>query len=318
MSTIPDLYPRHKVPEEVRECNGCHLKVIARGDQAGWKGVDAGGGNLKWFCDKSPCQQQREEFIARRQAEMVAEQRAAQEAAQDPARRPVEELDDTEAQEEEKRLKARLLALKTRKVQSTAEPEATIVSPQEDERVLDELAKAAEPTSESNDSGLFEGVTVHQTKDGLSSVCGGEGAIFAVGEELPDSCVPCVDCAELIEDKESPTEPTVGVYDPEGGKVGQVPVSQVKPPQMDLEKLPKFTPELITKISVDGYDGGHILIPPSAYPDINMEGTDPERLREGVSAFFQGSGLEVGTIKRARKGEQFLGVVFDLKAEPKK
>jgi hypothetical protein len=313
--TIPAHYPTEKVPDEIRECSSCHLKVIARGDQHGWKGVDAGGGVLKWFCDKSICQQQRDEFIAQRQQEMMREVILKQQ----PAQKPVEELTDSEANEEEERLRTRLMALKTRKRQTAAgEP-------------VDQAAK--ESKVEPAPPNPFAGVTVHQTRDGVTSLCGAEGALFAVGEDLPDSCVPCVQCAEIFDAQVQAESPSPVAVDsspqepqepaepgkPGGGEV--VRAEPAKPPQVDLDRMPRFTQDLIKAI-VDSkgaeYDGGYILIPPSAYPSLNLEVTDPERLRLGVDGLLEGSGLVVGDIKRARRGEEFRGVVFNLVAQPKK
>lgn len=318
--TIPAHYPTEKVPDEIRECQSCHLKVIARGDQHGWKGVDAGGGVLAWFCDKSICQQQRDEFIARRQSEMMMEQQKA--LIQRAAQKPVEELTDQEAADEEQRLKNRLMALKARKRQTVAESSAVA-------EAVAELESQAEPEPEPKDSGLFQGVLVHQTRDGVTSLCGGEGALFAVGEDLPDSCIPCVECAEIFSaqvEAEMPqpvavdSSPQQPQEDREtvipGGEGGSESEAQ-KPPQVDLEAMPQFTPKLIESVNAGGYTGGYILISPSAYPDMNMETMDPERLRSGVNGMFEPSGLVVGDIKRARRGEEFKGVVFTL-VEPKK
>lgn len=327
MAIVPDdLYPRHKVPDEIRECEGCHLKVIGRGDQAGWKGVDAGGGKMAWYCDKPACQQARDEFIAQRQVEMLAEQQIAQRLAENPVVKPVEQLSDEEALAEEQRLKSRLIALKVRKGQSTAQQDTAT------EVTVDDVVDP-KPGPAENDAAVeqaFAGVTVHQTRDGVTSLCGAEGAIFSVGEELPDSCIPCVQCAEIFEaqvEEESPSkqadssvqEPqeTVGVYSPEAGEVSQKPFDrQSDVPMVDLEELPRFTPDLIGKIVAGRYDGGHILIPPSAYPDMNLEEVSLDRIRVGVSKMFEAAKVEVDRLVRARKNEKFIGLVFTLKAVP--
>lgn len=314
--TIPAHYPGEKVPDEIRECQSCHLKVIARGDQYGWKGVDAGGGVLAWFCDKSICQQQRDEFIARRQSEMMIEQqKAALQAAQ---QKPVEALSDQEAADEEERLKARLMALRTRRRQTAAEEPEPVIAPDPD-------------PERPRDAGLFEGVKVHQTRDGVTSLCGEEGALFAVGEDLPENCIPCVECGEIFSAQvqehspspvavdSGPQEAQEAPPDPELAREGGGEVrGQKRPPQVDLEVMPRFTPELIQDILAGAYDGGYILIPPSAYPDMNLEVMDPEQLRPGISKMFGNSAapLEVDDIKRARRGEEFKGVVFTLRAVP--
>lgn len=320
--TIAAHYPREKVPDEIRECGSCHLKVIARGDQHGWKGVDAGGGVLMWFCDKSICQQQRDEFISRRQREMILEQQQQMMAS---AQKPVEVLTDTEAEEEEQRLKARLMALRTRKRQVSAETALEVANPTEPESV-----------KKPKDSGLFDGMTVHQTRDGFTSLCGEDGALFAIGEDLPDGCVPCVDCSEIFSAHvqavtpspvgvdsglQEPPGASAGVYNPEEWMVDRVSSAELgKTPQVDLDQMPQFTQELIQKINEGGYDGGYVLIPPSAYPDLNLEVMDPERLRSGINKMFEESSapLEVDNIKRARRGEEFKGVVFSLVAVPVK
>jgi hypothetical protein len=333
--TLPDLYPRHKVPDEVRECMGCHIKVMGRGDQSGWKGVDGGGGNLHWYCDKPACQGARDEFIQKRQVEMIQEGEIARRVAQSPAVRPVEELDDAEAATEEERLKTRLLALKVRREkkaeggQSTAEPVPVLgVDAQEgeDEAIVREMAEGAapepEPSPEEDKAAVdskFAGVVIHQTQDGIESVCGEEGAMFAPGEDLPPNCVPCVTCAEILEEngpQPKEAEPTVGVVNPDAGKVGQVPVSEAKPaPEkvVDFDQLPRFTPELIQTIHEWYVEGAQVLIPPQAYPDMDLAQVDLARIRKGVTAMFKDAKLEIDTLRRARKGDEFVGLVFTLK-----
>lgn len=279
--TIPAHYPTQKVPDEVRECHGCHLKVMARGDWQNWKGVDAGDGSLRWFCDKTACQQLRDEFIAKRQQEMIV----AQQKAQNPALRPVDDLSDTEVDEEEERLRARLMALKARKArQTTADEEKSAP-------VLETDIQENEPNSEQNP---YQGVMVHQTENGVDTLCGGEGAMFAVGEELPENSVPCIECAEIGEKSEKEPEP------------------MAEQPVVDFRKLPKFTPELITRIREKGYDGGQILITPAAYPDRDLPKADIAELSDGISAMFQGVGLEVASMQRAKTGGEFVGLVFGL------
>jgi len=90
-------------------------------------------------------------------------------------------------------------------------------------------------------------------------------------------------------------------------------------PVVDFADLPKFTPELIAAINNQEYEGGQILIPPHAYPEMNLESDESlMRIREGVSAMFSGVGLQVDKLVRARKDEKFIGLVFTLQATPAK
>lgn len=305
MALIPTTFhPTNKVPDDIRECQGCHLKSMGRGDQSGWKGVDAGNGQISWYCDKPACLQARDDFISRRQAEMITEQAVLNRMAQNPAMKPVDDLNDSEMDIEEARLKTRLMAIKTRKMKQEIRQSTAVV---EDER-RPEPSKVdideEEPTEVQ-----FDGVTVHQTRDGINSLCGANGPMFGVGEELPANCTPCVNCAEKLGPSEAVSQPWME-------KVAQQmePEKQAPPPAVDFMKLPQFTPDLIDGIAKGEYDGGQILIPPEAYPDINLETVDLNRIRVGVTMLFRKAELEVDTIQRARKGKQFVGLVFTLKS----
>jgi hypothetical protein len=86
-----------------------------------------------------------------------------------------------------------------------------------------------------------------------------------------------------------------------------------RPQPPKLEELPRFTPALITKVQADpvGHVGKTILVPPEAYPDMDMTTIDPEKLRSGIGALM---GLPVDRIERAFRGDGSLaGIVFTLK-----
>lgn len=86
-----------------------------------------------------------------------------------------------------------------------------------------------------------------------------------------------------------------------------------RPQPPKLEELPKFTPALITKVQTDpgSYVGRVILVPPEAYPDMDMAAIDPEKLRSGIGALM---GLPVDRIERAHRNDGSLaGIVFTLK-----
>jgi len=82
-----------------------------------------------------------------------------------------------------------------------------------------------------------------------------------------------------------------------------------------LENLPRFTPSLISKVndSPGTYVGKTVLVPPEAYPDLDMAVVEAERLRDGISGMFSKAGLQVDRIERATKDGKVQGVVFTLR-----
>jgi len=94
--------------------------------------------------------------------------------------------------------------LKVRKQQKSeaAEGQSTAETPPEQEQEQPPPIES-EPQSEPEKETPYQGTVVHQTKNGIDSLCGEEGAMFAVGEELPENSVPCVQCAELVEDEDT-------------------------------------------------------------------------------------------------------------------
>jgi hypothetical protein len=88
-----------------------------------------------------------------------------------------------------------------------------------------------------------------------------------------------------------------------------------RPAPPTLESMPRFTPDLIGKVQADpgSYLGKPILVPPAAYPDLNMAVVEAEKLRSGIGGLFNGAGLQVDRIERATKGETVVGIVFTLK-----
>lgn len=105
----PTMGPGQSRINETRKCEGCGLTVMAKGDWNGWKGVDAGGSlGLKWYCDKLPCRQLRDEFVTRRSQEMVLAQQ--------------KEQGESEKDRELKQLRARVAELETTVAKSSSLP----------------------------------------------------------------------------------------------------------------------------------------------------------------------------------------------------
>lgn len=396
----PSGAPQRKPPPETRSCKGCGLTVMAKGDWHGWKGVDMGNGQMDWFCDKLPCRQKRDETIARRSQEMVAEQAKHRATV-------------AESQELE-RLRARVAELEAAAGQTTAP---------DDDHLSDagKAAKALEqnglPDDFDDDQGdqvsVFEDVSapaaaasapveVHLTGADGKSLCGGTGPSVP-GSELTWDSNPCTKCATRwakIQTGEEPEPPPAAaapaavdtsghpplfsvrvpsssdksksyevkvlasgewhcecegfrnrqkcrhldvgkrLYTPppaaaaapvappadmvdETMRVNDRPASAAeraalygeRPAPPTLDQLPRFTPSLIEKVSLRPGDhiGVAILIPPSAYEEVDMAEVDPEQFRSGVSALFSGAGLEVDRIERASRGAEVAGVVFTLK-----
>jgi len=361
----PSLGPVKK-QDELRSCKSCNLTVMAKGDWHGWKGVDIGGGQLDWFCDKMLCRQARDETIAMRSRELMAEQ------AQNE-RLGAENRELAEARQRIADLERENEALK-KKRQTSASAEA------------EPAEVAAQPTQG------FAPVETHlAVSDGAKKgLCGNTRGPFVRPSELTWDTNPCSQCG-LIWSQIQNGERTMPVTDPppdprlqfvvnvpssegDGTKYrvalgaeglwtceceafkyrqtckhiavaqklrGDAQAPLVKPtveataevvesppeaasaaasalygerPQPPkLEELPRFTPALITKVHTEpgNYIGKPILVPPEAYPDMDMKVIEPEKLRGGIGALM---GLPVDRIERAYHSDGGLaGIVFTLK-----
>lgn len=61
-------------PQEIMECHACCMKVMARGDHKGWKGVQMKPNDalsFRWYCNKTACQEKYDEALAEAQAAWV-------------------------------------------------------------------------------------------------------------------------------------------------------------------------------------------------------------------------------------------------------
>jgi hypothetical protein len=55
-----------KVPDDIRRCVSCNLRVMGRGDNHGWKGVQLLPDDIDsfaWYCSKDICQKAYKEAV---------------------------------------------------------------------------------------------------------------------------------------------------------------------------------------------------------------------------------------------------------------
>lgn len=349
MKPYPAMVPKKRI-EELRSCKGCNLTVMAKGDWHGWKGIDVGGGQMHWFCDKTPCRQLRDETIARRSHELLLEQQQQQAKA----------AENTE-----------LIALRKR----VADLEAATQRPGEGSLVA--AAEDADPSS----GPASDPVSTHIISAAGGSLCGLAGpTVKAI--ELSWDHSPCQACvakwqaiaigasrdasATVVTLTPTGSEDVVTVPSSDGQSTykvthsgagwscecegyrhrggckhidgvkaeksaaaevaamtpSPVPVQAAaaalygeRPRPKPLAELPKFTPQLITAAcdAPEEFVGKPILVPPGAYPELDMATLDPEKLRGGVTGLFRAAGLVVDRIEQARDGNRVAGIVFTLK-----
>jgi hypothetical protein len=363
MTIYPALGPQKKT-EELRSCEGCHLTVMARGDWSGWKGVDDGTGKLMWYCDKLPCRQLRDEYIARRSHELAADQLRQ--------RAVVSQNTELEA------LRKRVGELESERV---GVPRVNPSAPPVGLHSLSDIMATAQPRTghgqPADAEALVAGDTTHIfNKAGTGSLCGAAGPTMQQAA-LTWEQVPCPNCVakwqSIAEGREHDNSQPAPKPDPslvlsvtakssDGTKTYLVtrdelgawhcecegyvhrkacrhineasaryrPLTapavgtaadalygeQPKPPPAPvIDSIPRFSPGLIASAakSPDEYIGKTILVPPSAYPEMDLTILDPEQLRGGISALFAESGLVVDRIERARKAGQVVGLVFNLR-----
>lgn len=287
------MYPTmgRRVEHETRKCQGCGLTVMAKGDWQGWKGVDMGQGQMQWFCDKTPCRQLRDESIVRRQNEMAAEQQAQRAESAEIAR--------LKAENEELRRKL------AGDVPTTKAPDL----------VLDAQPAAPEPGRQT----LAESGTETHILGPSGALCGAEGGPALEPGAFTWDREPCPTClAAWNKRREQPPQaaPAAEPQQPPPSAASAL-YGERPAPRAVADEPPKFSPELIDRLVSDpsAYKGELILVPPSAYPELDLAAIDPESLRSGIGALFGGR-FSVATIQRARREGQFAGIVFTLKAEP--
>jgi len=334
MTTYPVLGPRKKI-EELRSCKGCNLTVMARGDYFGWKGIDVGGGQMHWFCDKVPCRQLRDETIARRSGEMLAEQ----------VRQHALAAQNTELEA----LRAKVAELERAKAEAPLpdnDPEVTVIEGAAP--IATHIVNAAGTGSLCGSTGPVVKQVELTWDHNPCSVCTAKWQSIAAGTDKDMSVAPASNQAgtrvQSSDGKGSylVTRTQDGQWncECEGFKYGRAcrhiaevsakPVSmQPVAPTVDsvasalygersqaksLDALQRFTPELITDAAArpDHYVGQTILVPPTAYPHIDMASIQPESLRGGITALFRESGLVVDRIEQAKKESRVVGIVFSL------
>lgn len=347
--TIAPGYPASgtKKVNELRSCKGCNLTVMAKGDWHGWKGIDVGGSQMHWFCDKTPCRQLRDETIVRRSQELLIEQ----------SRNQAQAAENTE-----------LAALRKRVADLEAQSR-----PGQDPLTQDLLSEAGFGSSEQASAP----VATHVVNAAGGSLCGLAGPTVKAIEMTWDHnpCQPCiVKWQAIAAGTDRDASVTAMVVPPGQEEVVTVPSSTGKgsyqvthssagwscqcegykhrgeckhietavaakkvaaesaaqppatasamsalygerPKPKPLSELPQFTPQLITAAcdAPDKFIGRPILVPPEAYPELDMASLDPEKLRGGVSGLFRAAGLVVDRIETARDGNRVAGVVFTLK-----
>jgi len=343
--TIAPNYPVSgaKKVVELRSCKGCNLTVMAKGDWHGWKGVDVGEGQMHWFCDKTPCRQLRDETVTRRSHELVIEQsqrqaQAAENAELAALRKRVAELE------------AQHRPAVAPSDDASAEPSGPASAPVETHIVNaaggslcghgGPTVKAIEMTWDHNPcqrcvtkwQAIAAGTDRDASVTALAAPPGqdevvtvpsstGKGSYAVTHSSAGWSC-QCEGYKHRGECKHIVTVAAAKKLAAETAAV-QAPVTASamsalygeRPRPKPLSELPQFTPQLITAASdaPDKFIGQSILVPPEAYPQLDMTSLDPEKLRGGVSGLFRAAGLVVDRIDQARDGNRVVGIVFTLK-----
>lgn len=314
-------YPnRFRKEQPTIECAACHMQVMLRGDWQGWKPVGLPDGRQVWYCNKTPCQQQRDILMLQVQSGNIPSVLKAGQPGQllDPAGVP--KLDEVEA------MKARIAQLEA----ELAEAKGQSTAPQEDR------SEAPSPSEVPHQPASVQPPQyVHAEEDG-KAICGAECAPeeMKVPEEMSFSDVVCERCIEVWTARQegrkpqptaeealsAPAEPEPA---PEAQSVPAPRMEALELPQPssslphieDYSVLPKFDRDLIARINDGAEPGGPILLTQATYPDIDFEKVKPGQLRKGISGFF--TSMEVDAIDRVTVDGKLLGMVFTLKsAEP--
>lgn len=374
----PTLAPGKK-KDELRTCKSCNLTVMAKGDWHGWKGVDIGGGQMDWFCDKQLCRQARDETIQRRSRELLIEQQRAERAGAENAALADAQARIAALEKENAELKRRqstagpgvepmpapasqVVAVsdgpiethlvgpdgKTALCGSTVPP---IVKPVEltwdmnacpkcseawtkimtgDAKPAQVAAAPSQPPADPRLKWSFEvdssdGQRKYRVVLGESDVWTCECEAFKYRQTCRHIAIGQRSYAEHLQTKAhgviqvaqpapAPAQAEVRVV-PQGSTAahalyGEKPV----PAAPRLDDLPKFTPELIERAQKNpqAFAGKAILVPPSAYPEMNFATVEPGQLRGGIGALF-GDALEVDRIEHARREDRVVGIVFTLR-----
>lgn len=377
----PSTLPKKKV-DELRKCSSCGLTVMAKGDNYGWKGVDLGGGQMDWFCDKLLCRQARDETIQRRSRELLVAQQQSEREAQlskdlNTAKARIADLekdlrgqrqttaDDTEpapapgvvtaadgpivthlagpdgktglcGSTESPRVKSIELTWDMNPCPRCQDAWAKI---QAGEKPLTPLAASSPPPADPRLK--WQGEIESADKERTYRVVLGETDLWtcecqafkyrqtcrhialgqksyaehlAKAEGEPQALMPPAVPAQVsVPVPAAPAAPTAlasGVSVAAAALYGERP----KPAAPKLEDLPKFTPDLIERAqdNPQAFAGKVVMVPPEAYPDMDLGSVEPDQLRGGIGALF-GDALEVDRIEHARRDGKVVGIVFSLR-----